>query len=396
MKAKGEGSEMKMKQRVRRFLVMLAWIGTVLVWGRPCWAVTQIVRAGDTGTPIKFLLVDNTTGTVGQTGKTGAAIGVGVACASGVVGNITVTVQVSGGGVTGTFANASGSVAEAGNGVYDYYPASGEVATGNTILAIQVACAGCITQVYSEQILPGALVTVGTGAGQINPDGSGRVPASGVFNGAGLETAPTNWHLTNLDGSGRGLLQPAQPGVTIPAVTALVNPVPGVSGVTFPALVPSLAQIVAGLPSDGSLQTDLTTVLNTAIPGSPTAASTFALIKAGLTNNTPQSGDSFARLGSPSGASIDADIANVPTALLATAIDGALTLKQEQVINTAMQLDATRTWNAATHTATYTWYRRLAGSTGSDPTRPIVTKVTVYDSTNTQVVSQSVTFSNLP
>lgn len=65
----------------------------------------------------------------------------------------------------------------------------------------------------------GGLPTIGTGAGQIEPDGSGNVLVTKV-NGV---TPPTNWNLESIDSSGRVLLQPTQTGVTIPTVTTLTN-----------------------------------------------------------------------------------------------------------------------------------------------------------------------------
>lgn len=77
-------------------------------------------------------------------------------------------------------------------------------------------------------------------------------------------------------------------------------------------------------------------------------------------------------------------------------VDGSFTKAQLDAIATAMLFEATRTWTASTHTAVATWYRRLPGSNTEDMTRPVVVKTTVYDSSNSQIVSSSVAFSNLP
>ena len=171
---------------------------------------------------------------------------------------------------------------------------------------------------------------------------------------------PANFSLLSIDSSGRGLLQPTQTGVTIPTVTTV-----------------------------GTLTT--------------------------YTGNTPQTGDAFARLGAPSGASVSADIASVlsavnglPAALLATVIDGTFTLKQAQAISLNMSLEATRVVNPAgnpqtingnsvpAYTAVATWYRRQSGSTLPDYTRPMVVQTTTYAAGMVQVISKTFTFSNLP
>jgi hypothetical protein len=77
-------------------------------------------------------------------------------------------------------------------------------------------------------------------------------------------------------------------------------------------------------------------------------------------------------------------------------VDGTLTRAQLEAIEAAMLFEAARTWSSTTHTAVAVWYRRLAGSNLEDTSRPVVTKTTVYDSTNSQIISSSVTFSNLP
>ena len=89
------------------------------------------------------------------------------------------------------------------------------------------------------------------------------------------QAPPTNWSLANIDGSGRGLLQPSQPGVTIPTVTTLTNPVVAssvtgsvgsITGITFPANFGTFS-------IDGSGRVTL-------VPGQSTTASNFVVAPA--------------------------------------------------------------------------------------------------------------------
>lgn len=89
-------------------------------------------------------------------------------------------------------------------------------------------------------------------------------------------------------------------------------------------------------------------------------------------------------------------LGNMIINLQAMTVDGSLTFKQLNAIILATSLESVRTWNATTHTAVLTYYRRAAGATSSDNTKPIMVKTTVYAADNVQVVSQSITLSNLP
>ena len=91
-----------------------------------------------------------------------------------------------------------------------------------------------------------------------------------------------------------------------------------------------------------------------------------------------------------------ADINSIIAAWQAAPVDGTLTQKQLNTINAATALESDRTWNATTHTAVVTWYRRQSGSTAPDKTRPVKILTTVYDSTNVQIVSQTTSLNNLP
>lgn len=119
--------------------------------------------------------------------------------------------------------------------------------------------------------------------------------------------------------------------------------VAGITGTTLPAAVPSLAQMQAGLPSDSSIASDVQAGLTAqgytparagyldtlnGIVAAMWAAATRTLTavgnSAGVTTLlsyfsgavAPQSGDAYARLGSPAGASVSADIAAVASNIL--------------------------------------------------------------------------------
>lgn len=131
------------------------------------------------------------------------------------------------------------------------------------------------------------------------------------------------------------------------------------TGVTFPATVPSLAQITAGI------------LVN---PGQPILTDA-----SGRITLTP------------------AEHTAVTNELMGATIFGNVTLKQGFATTFGILAnDGTRTWNAATHTATQVYYACVAGSTAADHTKPLVTHISVYDATNTQLVSRTSVFSNLP
>jgi hypothetical protein len=119
--------------------------------------------------------------------------------------------------------------------------------------------------------------------------------------------------LPSTDSSGRVLLQPTQAGVTIPAVTTVTDAVSGIIGVTLPAAVPSLAAIQAGLPTDSSITADCAGAIGATTP--PNTAADATLLSRISGSLAPTTGDAFARLGAPAGASVSADIAAIETKL---------------------------------------------------------------------------------
>lgn len=158
---------------------------------------------------------------------------------------LTVTVTISKNGAA--FAAPAGTVAEVGNGLYALTPTSADTGTLGSLILHATATGADPSDKEYNIIAP-------------NPDS-----ASAFITGVQGVSPPANWNAMSIDGSGRVLLQPTQAGVTIPTVTTLTN-----------------------APAD----TAGTTTLLTRIPGTV----------------QPQTGDSYARLGTPNGASIDADI----------------------------------------------------------------------------------------
>jgi len=126
------------------------------------------------------------------------------------------------------------------------------------------------------------------------------------------------------------------------SVASVSGDIGGISGVTLPASIPSLATMQAGLPTDASIAMDVQTGLTAqgystsragyldtlnGIVAAIWAATTRTLTSignsAGVTTLltyfsgavAPQSGDAYARLGAPAGASVSADIATANAAL---------------------------------------------------------------------------------
>lgn len=88
--------------------------------------------------------------------------------------------------------------------------------------------------------------------------------------------------------------------------------------------------------------------------------------------------------------------ATIVTNLMGAVVFGSVTVKQ--VLGTTFALlsnDVTRAWNPSTHTATIVAYAVTSGN-AADHTKPMVTETTIYDSSDSQVVSRTVTFANLP
>jgi hypothetical protein len=147
--------------------------------------------------------------------------------------------------------------------------------------------------------------------------------------------------------------------LTFNQVGTVSGNVGGIAGVVLPATVPSAAQIAASLLL--------------------TPANLIATDSSGRVTLT------------------SAEHALISNDLLGATVFGSVTVKQ--ALGTSFGVlsnDLSRSWNASTHTATVVAYACQPGSSAADHTKPLVTQVTVYDSTNTQIVSRNTTFSNLP
>ena len=194
----------------------------LLLFAAPSRAVQELIQTGAT-TPIPFLLVDSATGQTGQTGQ---------------ASNITVTVCKPG---TTSYAAGSGTVAEIGNGLYNYTPTTTETGSGTTegFLLIHATDTTDSAQVVdvSAQIVgfnPNSVLATGDSSGRVT-----LIPADVPPTAAAIATASagdillTPADLINTDSSGRVILQPTETGVTIPTVTTVTN------AVSLPANAPS-------------------------------------------------------------------------------------------------------------------------------------------------------------
>lgn len=169
---------------MKRLLYLLPLLALLIA--RPATAITAIVHTGDQNTPASFLEVDSATGDTGLTGLTGSAVGTKVALTAGVAGSLTITVQftAASNGAVGAFANGAGSVAESGNGTYDYFASAGEVAAAG-ILKVHAVAAGAKTSDSSIQIIGVNFNdTSGLGLSRLDVVLSSRLASS---------AAPANW-----------------------------------------------------------------------------------------------------------------------------------------------------------------------------------------------------------
>jgi hypothetical protein len=184
---------------------------------------------------------------------------------------------------------------------------------------------------------PGGLYTRGSGAGQINQPANGQIDANTVKVSGTAQTARDLGASVLLSsGTGTGqislssgavLLQATQTGVTIPTVTTLTNAPPDSSGVTtllsrIPSTlfsgITSLAQWLGMIAGKQVGNSTARTEIRATGAGSGTYDETTDSQEATRDNmGTAQTGDSYARLGAPAGASVSADIAAVSTAVAA-------------------------------------------------------------------------------
>lgn len=202
-------------------------------------------------------------------------------------------------------ATAGGSVSELGNGQYNFAPSQADTngdligylfTAANAIpvnLAVRTTAADLADTVrLGLTALPnaaaeaaGGLYTRGSGVGQINQSNSGQIDANAARTGGTTNTGRDIGASVLLSpGTGTG-----QVSLTSGAVTVGTNNDKTGYSLTqaFPSNFASLGINASGHVSRVVLVDTLTT----------------------YTSNTPQTGDSFARLGAPAGASIAADIA---------------------------------------------------------------------------------------
>lgn len=177
----------------------------------------------------------------------------------------------------------------------------------------------------------GGLYTRGTGAGQINQANNGQIDVNAARTGGTTNTGRDIGASVLLSsGTGTGqislssgavLLQATQTGVTIPTVTTLTNAPADSSGVTtLLSRIPSglfsgitsLAQWLGLIAGKQTGNSTARTELRATGAGSGTFDETTDSQEAIRDNmGTAQTGDAFARLGAPAGASVSADVAAV-------------------------------------------------------------------------------------
>lgn len=170
----------------------------------------------------------------------------------------------------------------------------------------------------------GGVLTAGTGTGQINPS-SGKVPATlaaaDVTGNVAADLQTIKTQAITCSGS-----------VTVPAATlASTNNIAsgtittvsgnvtgsvgsiasgGITSASFGAGAINAAAIAADAIAASSLAADAVTEIATAVWANGTRTITGGTITT-YTGDTPQTGDCFARLGAPAGASVSADVAAV-------------------------------------------------------------------------------------
>ncbi|WP_410505619.1 hypothetical protein, partial [Janthinobacterium sp.] len=213
--------------------------------------------------------------------------------------------------------------------------------------------------------------------------------------------------------------------VVASSVTGSVGSVTGsvgsISGITFPGnfgtfavdpsgrvtLVPGQSVVASNLPADyqqRGIAVTLPATAPTGYGGTGTDTPGTTLLVARIPGTIqPQSGDAYARLGSPAGATLSADIAAVkadtgglvtnvaalPAAVwVYTASDG-LTHQQSDALRTAVLLRAfSVSYNVSTRTQVTNYFK-------ADGATALATTTVVYDATG-RAASRTTAFTNLP
>lgn len=279
----------------------------------------QLVKNGDTTTPITFLMVQASDHISGLTGATP-----------------TVTISKNG----AAFGAAAGVVAEIGNGWYKLTPAAGDVGTNGPGMLHATAAGGDPSDIPFQVLadLPGGTVSsvtgnvagnvtgsVGSLATQAKTDAENAVwnavrashTTTGTFGGDAI-SAPTNFGVMSIDASGHVALQSTEHtaiaadvlnataasyntantiGAKINAAGANADP----WSITLPG---SYAAGTAGAIVGGNLDAKMSSRVASTVIGTPAGASVSADI-ASITS----------KIGTPAGASVSADVAAVKTDL---------------------------------------------------------------------------------
>lgn len=211
------------------------------------------ISKNSTAVPLDFLLILSSDHISPATGIATATVKAGL------------TIQKPGGSFAAV--NAGGTVVEIGNGWYSYTPVAGEVDTVGPLK------------------LHWAVATTDPGDDVYPVEAVNRYSANAFMTGVNGVSPPTNWNLMSVDGSGKVLLQPSQPGVTIPTVTTLTGHTPQ-TGDVYPLVDTEIAAIKAktdNLPADPASNTQVNTRLASASYTAPDNASAQSAASAAAT-----------------------------------------------------------------------------------------------------------------
>lgn len=298
---------------------------------------------------------------------------------------------------TGSYVAASGTIAEDGNGVYEYTPTSAEttIAAGKNMLLVHLVVTATATSFGDS-----AAQIIGIDLTDAVHLGISSLPNAAAGASGGLPTG---------DGSGRVLLQPVtHTGARIPNVT-LADTITTYTGNTVQTgdAFARIGAAGAGLTALGDSRIAFLTGDAFARIGAAGAGLT-ALGDARLAHLDADVSSRMATFTVPPNFSIlsieaitgsvtttAADRAAVASAVLSAVVDGGFTLKQCQALSVAVLTgNYTITRNTGAKTITVVYYRP---ANPGNTTTVLATLVTNYsDTALTLPTTRTVTFSNLP
>jgi hypothetical protein len=251
------------------------------------------------------------------------------------------------------------SITDAANHV----PVFHEFMVVNTALydAFFASSGGAIPNIAVGAGTAGALPVIGTGTNTFKSDASANVTFANtsiatvttVTNPTGVWQDATAGDFTATNSIGKSVMNgvalgtgltindlTTKTGYSLVATTGLGNQTANISG----NLSGSVGSVTAGVTvttnndkTGYGLSAAAVQAIWDALTSALTTVGSIGKKLADWTIGTAQTGDSFARLGAPVGASVSADIAGIPAAVLATAVDGSVTVAQSiRLQNSAM------------------------------------------------------------